>query len=43
MKKLFFSFVVIAFLLSASAGTSYVLSSSDTPQGHPILPPVKEA
>lgn len=43
MKKLIYSFVIIAFILTASTGASYVLSSSDAPQGHPILPPVKEA
>ncbi len=43
MKKFIYSFVAIAFILSASAGANYVFSSTDVPQGHPILPPVKEA
>ncbi|SHT00541.1 Uncharacterised protein [Mycobacteroides abscessus subsp. abscessus] len=43
MKKLIYSFVAIAFILTASAGATCVFSSSDVPQGHPILPPVKEA
>jgi hypothetical protein len=43
MKKFIISFVAIAFILTASTGVNLVLSSSDAPQGHPILPPVKEA
>ncbi|WP_391560838.1 hypothetical protein [Robertmurraya sp.] len=43
MKKLIYSFIAIAFILTASTGATYVLSSSEVPQGHPILPPVKEA
>jgi hypothetical protein len=43
MKKFIYSFIAIAFILSASTGATYVFSSSDVPQGHPILPPVKEA
>ncbi|WP_269748527.1 hypothetical protein [Robertmurraya korlensis] len=43
MKKIIYSIVAIACILTASTGASFVLSSSDSPQGHPILPPVKEA
>lgn len=43
MKKFVISFLAIAFILTASTGATFIDSSSDAPQGHPILPPVKEA
>lgn len=43
MKKFILSFIAFAFILTASTGATFALLSSDVPQGHPILPPVKEA